>query len=54
MHLGLRTFSQADDQERAGAKLMTKDISFHSNNAYIGQEDLGYMQGDRARDIAEG
>lgn len=34
---------QVDDQERTGPRLMTRDPLFHSNNAYTGQEELGYV-----------
>lgn len=43
-----------DDQEIKSPKLMRKDTLFQPKNAYIGKEELGYMQDGRARDIVEG
>lgn len=37
----LRIFPPADNWKRIGPRLMIRDNLFHSNNAYIAQDELG-------------
>lgn len=34
-----------------GFQEKTRDPLFHSNKAYLGQEELGYLQGQRVTDM---
>lgn len=43
-----------EDQEKVGPRPMTRETLFLSNKTYTGQEELKYLQGDKAQDTIHG